>query len=85
MMRSLILIFGFILFWGATFAQDEELILAQREASNQALRNFDEELNNTFHTDDILITTGAGALISGKVELMQYIEKDCDAAIYLGE
>ena len=80
MMRSLILIFGFVLFWGATFAQDEELIRGQREASNQALRNFDEELNNTFHTDNILITTGAGTLISGKKELMEYI-KNAKAAL----
>lgn len=51
-----------------------ETILAQRKASNEALRNFDEELNNTFMTDDILITTGAGTLLSGKVELMEYIK-----------
>lgn len=57
-------------------AQDLEVaqIHAQREASNLALRNFDEELNNTFLTDAALITTGAGTLISGKKELQAYIQ-----------
>ncbi|TXE14879.1 nuclear transport factor 2 family protein [Algoriphagus aquimarinus] len=45
----------------------------QREASNKALRNFDEKLNSTFLTDDVLITTGAGTLLSGKAELIEYI------------
>ncbi|NVK48252.1 MAG: nuclear transport factor 2 family protein [Cyclobacteriaceae bacterium] len=49
--------------------------MAQREASNQALRAFDEELNATFLTDDVLITTGAGTLISGKEALMGYIQE----------
>lgn len=72
-MKSLILIFGFILFWGTIFAQEKELILGQREASNQALRAFNEELNNTFMTDEVLITTGAGTLLSGKSALREYI------------
>jgi len=61
------------------YGQDIEInqILAQREASNAALQNFDEDLNSTFLTDDVLITTGAGSLLSGKAELMKYI-KDID-------
>jgi ketosteroid isomerase-like protein len=59
-----------------SFAQqsDVDLILSQRAASNAALKTFDEELNNTFMTDDVLITTGAGTLISGKKELNKYIK-----------
>jgi len=59
-----------------SFAQqsDVDLILSQRAASNAALKTFDEELNNTYMTDDVLITTGAGTLISGKKELNKYIK-----------
>lgn len=58
------------------YGQEAEIkqIQAQRKASNEALRNFDEELNNTFMTDEVLITTGAGTLLSGKSELMEYIK-----------
>lgn len=57
-------------------AQESDILLIknQREASNKALRNFDEELNSTFLTDDILISTGAGTLISGKENLKSYIK-----------
>jgi hypothetical protein len=68
---------GFLLASSAlaqTANQEIESILAQRQASNEALRSFNEELNNTFMTDEILITTGAGTLISGKAELMEYIK-----------
>lgn len=66
------------------FGQQTEInqILAQREASNQALRNFDEDLNSTFLTEDILITTGAGTLLSGKAELMEYIKNSSGPRMY---
>ena len=74
----LVLLFQGFLFWAPLelFAQEAEIaqIKAQREASNAALRNFDEDLNSTFLTDDVLITTGAGTLLSGKEELMKYIK-----------
>ncbi|MBN3520952.1 nuclear transport factor 2 family protein [Algoriphagus lutimaris] len=57
-------------------------ILTQREASNQALRNFDDVLNNTFLTEDVLITTGAGTLISGKAKLMEYIKNSSGPRMY---
>ncbi|WP_296704098.1 nuclear transport factor 2 family protein [Algoriphagus sp.] len=75
--------FGWVFIMGLFFFQSLELVAqeaeiaqikAQREASNEALRNFNEELNSTFLTDDILITTGAGTLISGKAALMDYIK-----------
>ncbi|WP_236032626.1 YybH family protein [Algoriphagus pacificus] len=57
------------------YGQETEIkqILEQREASNEALKSFDEALNNTFLTEDVLITTGAGTLLSGKAELISYI------------
>lgn len=72
------------LFFNESYGQndDREQILYQREASNQALQNFDEELNSTFLTDDVLITTGAGTLISGKKELMKYIQESSGPRMY---
>lgn len=52
---------------------DKQEILSRRKASNEALRNFDEELNASFSTEDAFITTGAGTLIAGKEELKQYL------------
>lgn len=85
--RNLILGISFIFLiinysYSQSIQSDEEQILAQREASNQALRNFDDELNDTFLTDDVLITTGAGTLISGKVELMEYIKNSSGPRMY---
>ncbi|MFO7844975.1 MAG: nuclear transport factor 2 family protein [Balneolaceae bacterium] len=62
------------------FAQSpEERILAVREASNAALKSLDEEANLQFLTDDVLITTGNGTLLSGKDKLMAYIESAADS------
>lgn len=61
---------------------DVQLIKKQREASNRALREFDEELNSTFLTDDILISTGAGTLISGKENLKAYIQNASGPKMY---
>lgn len=67
-----------------SFAQvsDVELILGQRKASNQALRNFDHELNAKFSTDDAFITTGLGVLISGKDEQESYLNSLTGPKIY---
>ncbi len=67
-----------------SFGQNKEIskILSQREASNQALRVFDDELNATFSTEDALITTGAGKLISGKKELINYIQESTGPKMY---
>jgi len=65
---------------GELFAQSsEERILTIREASNAALKALDEEANFQFLTDDVLITTGNGTLLSGKDELRAYIESTVDA------
>ncbi|MCH6202051.1 nuclear transport factor 2 family protein [Aquiflexum sp. LQ15W] len=67
-----------------SFAQEDEvaLILAQREASNQALRAFDEGLNATFSTPDAFITTGAGTLIAGNAALDAYIKSQKGPKMY---
>jgi ketosteroid isomerase-like protein len=61
---------------------DVAQILAQREASNQALRNFDLELNDSFSTDDAFITTGAGTLIAGKEAQKAYLNSLKGPKIY---
>ncbi len=68
--------------FGQNLDLEASAILAQRQASNQALRAFNEELNNTFMTDDVLNTTGAGTLLSGKAELMDYIKKSSGPRMY---
>jgi len=73
-----------ILMISISYGQDLEKaqILAQREASNQALRAFNEELNSTFSTEDAFITTGAGTMIAGKAELMKYIQESTGPRMY---
>ena len=61
---------------------DKAQIITQREASNQALRAFDEELNATFSTEDAFITTGAGTLLAGKKALFRYIQSDKGPKMY---
>ena len=83
MKKSMLFLIGFLIVT-LSHGQDKEIaqILAQREASNQALRAFDDELNATFSTEDALITTGAGTLISGKKELMKYIQESTGPKMY---
>jgi ketosteroid isomerase-like protein len=65
---------------GELFAQSsEEKNRAVREASNAVLKALDEEANFQFLTDDVLITTGNGTLLSGKDELKAYIKSVADA------
>ena len=66
---------------GELFAQSsEEKIRSVRAASNAALKALNEEANMEFLTDDVLIATGAGTLLSGKDELRAYIESVADAS-----
>jgi ketosteroid isomerase-like protein len=83
MKKSTLFLIGFLIVT-LSHGQDKEIaqILVQREASNQALRAFDEELNATFSTEDALITTGAGTLIAGKAELMKYIQESTGPKMY---
>ncbi|KPQ16959.1 MAG: protein of unknown function containing DUF4440 domain [Algoriphagus marincola HL-49] len=77
-----LLFFWFLPLFGLAQESDKSMILSQREASNTALRAFDEALNATFLTDDVLITTGAGTLISGKKELLEYIQEASGPRMY---
>ncbi|MCO5725409.1 nuclear transport factor 2 family protein [Robiginitalea marina] len=61
---------------------DESRIRSLRAASNQALREYDHEKVLSFLTDDILTTTGAGTLLSGKKALEAYIAGDPDSKMY---
>ncbi len=61
------------------FAQSSnDRIRSVREASNAALKALDEEANIEFLTDDVLITTGNGKLLSGKDKLKAYIRLAAD-------
>lgn len=82
-MRPLLCVF-LLLTSAFCFAQESDMsqILAKRERSNAALRNFDEDLNSTFLTEDVLITTGAGTLISGKKALQDYIKRASGPKMY---
>lgn len=69
-----------------SFSQGQDLevaqILAQRKASNQAIREFDEKLNSTFSTADAFITTGAGTLIAGNEALFIYLKSQKGPKMY---
>ena len=52
---------------------DEEQIIANRNASNSALKSHDIEEVLSYLTDDALTTTGNGTLLCGKKELESYI------------
>ena len=85
MLKYLPLIF-FVVLSGFSFGQNNSQDIAeireQRNASNEALRKFDEELNATFSTEDALITTGAGTLIAGKEALSAYIKSQKGPRMY---
>ncbi|MCL6257676.1 nuclear transport factor 2 family protein [Aquiflexum sp. TKW24L] len=75
MKKTLLSLIGLLLVT-FSFAQEAEVaqILAQREASTQALQAFDADLNATYSTEDAFITTGLGVLISGKEEQEIYLK-----------
>lgn len=63
-----------VLFTSELFSQtDKEQIAIFRNASNTALKSYDNEKVLSFLTDDALTTTGNGTLLCGKEELEQYI------------
>jgi ketosteroid isomerase-like protein len=75
-MKNTILSLIGLLIFSFSYGQEDEVaqILAQREASTQALRAFDADLNATYSTEDAFITTGLGVLISGKEEQENYLK-----------
>lgn len=57
-------------------------ILAIRNASNLALKSYDNEKVLSYLTDDVLTTTGNGTLLSGKKALAAYIFDGGESKMY---
>ncbi len=63
-----------LIFTSELFSQtDKEQISAIRNASNSALKSYDNQEVLSYLTDDVLTTTGNGTLLCGKEELEKYI------------
>ncbi|MEQ8242650.1 nuclear transport factor 2 family protein [Fulvivirga sp.] len=62
--------------------QDELEIRKIREASNSALRAYDNDLVLSFLTEDVLTTTGNGTLLAGKDALRNYILAAGESKMY---
>lgn len=63
-----------LIFSQALFSQtDKEQISAIRNASNAALKSYDNEKVLSYLTEDVVTTTGNGVLLCGKKELEAYI------------
>lgn len=78
-----ILPFVLLVFTVAIYAQGEVTDISMlRQASNQALKSYDHEKVLSFLTEDVLTTTGAGTLLSGKEALRSYIGKAPDSKMY---
>jgi ketosteroid isomerase-like protein len=75
---SLILIFTSNLF----SQSNKEQILTIRNASNAALKSYDNTQVLSYLTDDVLTTTGNGTLLSGKEALKQHILDNGDSKMY---
>ena len=61
---------------------DKEQILKIRNASNLALKSYDNPQVLSYLTDNVLTTTGNGTLLSGKEALRQYILNGGDSKMY---
>lgn len=75
----------FTSFWSISESiaqQDEQEIRKIREASNSALRAYDNELVLSFLTEDVLTTTGNGTLLAGKEALHYYILEAGESKMY---
>ena len=66
-----------------TIAQDDEdQIRTIRNASNEAIKAYDNALVLSFLTDDVLTTTGNGSLLAGKEALKKYILAAGESKMY---
>ncbi len=76
-------ILSILIFTSELFSQtDKEQILAIRNTSNLAFQSYDNTQVLASLTDDVLITTGNGTLLSGKKALEQYILDAGDSKMY---
>lgn len=82
--RNLLFTLCFVLIGTAELASqtDKEQILALRNASNEALKSYDNEKVLSYLTDDVLITTGNGTLLAGKKALADYIFGGGESKMY---
>ncbi|TMM51449.1 nuclear transport factor 2 family protein [Maribacter algarum] len=82
--RNLLFIFLSIFIYssGLLSQTNKEQILAVRNASNQALKSYDNEKVLSYLTDDVLTTTGSGTLLSGKKALADYIIDGGESKMY---
>jgi len=82
-MRYSTLIFLICFGISQAYAQsDEKQILDIRNASNEALRIYDSEGIYSYLTDDVLITTGNGTLLTSKEALRTYVSEFGDSKMY---
>lgn len=44
-------------------------------ASNMSIKSMDHELDDTILADDVMITTGNGALLKGEEEVRKYVAR----------
>jgi hypothetical protein len=61
---------------------DKDEILRIRNASNEALRKFDEELDLTFQTDEVLTAVSNGTLLKNKEDLRKFVLNYSGAKMY---
>ena len=72
-----------LIFTSNLFSQtNKEQILALRNASNLALKSYENEKVLSYLTDDVLTTTGSGTLLSGKKALASYISDSGESKVY---
>lgn len=61
---------------------DKEQIMALRNASNTALKTYDNDRVLSYLTYDVLTTTGNGTLLCGKEALASYIKEGGKSKMY---
>jgi len=72
-----------LFFTSELFSQtDKEQIVSIRNASNSALKSYANKEVLSYLTDDVLTTTGNGALLCGKEELEHYILAGGESKMY---
>ncbi|RIV32870.1 nuclear transport factor 2 family protein [Flagellimonas lutimaris] len=79
----LFIVLSFLLHTPEIYSQtNKEEILAIRNASNQALKAYDNTQVLSYLTNDVLTTTGKGTLLSSKKALKQYILEGGESKMY---
>jgi ketosteroid isomerase-like protein len=73
----------FFIFTSELLSQtNKDQILAIRNASNLALKSYENDEVLSYLTDDVLTTTGNGTLLTGKKELEKYILDSGQSKMY---